>query len=173
MPSIQEMPVVSAIATARVQGDHVQVQGYAWSGGGRKVIRVDLTTDNGATWTQAVLEPKVGVCARAHHGSFHPLVYSPPLPTVAIILGPFGTLKCLSLPTALAKSSLPRAPRTIRTTRSPSASSPCGTCVACSTRRGRAAPCPSIERFFVFSIGEGVALVPMDAQRQESSPTRG
>ena len=29
------------------------MQGYAWSGGGRKILRVDLTTDGGQTWTTA------------------------------------------------------------------------------------------------------------------------
>ena len=28
-------------------------QGYAWSGGGRSILRVDLTADGGKTWTQA------------------------------------------------------------------------------------------------------------------------
>jgi sulfite oxidase len=58
MPSIQEMPVISAIAVAQREGAEVVVRGYAWSGGGRKVIRVDLTTDEGAHWTQAKLRPK-------------------------------------------------------------------------------------------------------------------
>jgi len=60
MPSIQELPVISAIATAQVAPNHkeIEVTGYAWSGGGRKVIRVDLTTDDGKTWTQAKLQPR-------------------------------------------------------------------------------------------------------------------
>lgn len=29
--------------------------GYAWSGGGRKIIRVDVTNDNGETWHTANL----------------------------------------------------------------------------------------------------------------------
>ena len=29
------------------------VSGYAWSGGGRSIVRVDLTADGGETWTQA------------------------------------------------------------------------------------------------------------------------
>jgi hypothetical protein len=28
-------------------------EGYAWSGGGRRIIRVDLTADGGKTWTSA------------------------------------------------------------------------------------------------------------------------
>ena len=34
---------------------HVLVSGYAWSGGGRKILRVDLTGDGGKTWTQVLL----------------------------------------------------------------------------------------------------------------------
>ena len=29
------------------------MSGYAWAGGGRKILRVDLTGDGGRTWTQA------------------------------------------------------------------------------------------------------------------------
>ncbi len=28
-------------------------QGYAWAGGGRRIVRVDLTADGGRTWTSA------------------------------------------------------------------------------------------------------------------------
>jgi len=53
--SIQDMPVTSSIATCRKDpetGD-LLLSGYAWSGGGRKILRVDLTWDEGKTWTQA------------------------------------------------------------------------------------------------------------------------
>jgi sulfite oxidase len=30
--------------------------GYAWSGGGRKIVRVDITCDQGKTWTTAKLD---------------------------------------------------------------------------------------------------------------------
>lgn len=56
--AIQEMPVTSGIThpanNTEVQpGQMVEVSGYAWSGGGRKIIRVDLTADGGRTWTSA------------------------------------------------------------------------------------------------------------------------
>lgn len=55
--AIQEMPVTSAIcspsAGALVTPGELEVKGYAWSGGGRRIIRVDLTADGGKTWTQA------------------------------------------------------------------------------------------------------------------------
>ena len=49
------MPVTSSIASCKKDpetGD-LLLSGYAWSGGGRKILRVDLTPDGGKTWTQA------------------------------------------------------------------------------------------------------------------------
>lgn len=72
--SIQEMPVTSAITRARVkstardagtagvaaregnaqtEGGLVELEGYAYSGGGREVQRVDVSLDGGKTWGQA------------------------------------------------------------------------------------------------------------------------
>ena len=34
-----------------------QVAGYAYSGGGQPIIRVDVSADDGATWTTAELRP--------------------------------------------------------------------------------------------------------------------
>lgn len=61
-PAIQEMPVQSAITTVRLSenqkdGRPVSLSGYAYSGGGRAIIRVDISLDNGQTWTQANLLP--------------------------------------------------------------------------------------------------------------------
>ncbi|TVY43137.1 putative sulfite oxidase, mitochondrial [Lachnellula subtilissima] len=70
--SIQEMPVTSAITSittapsapkpkpqASSEGekdsDFVVVEGYAYSGGGREIVRVDISKDNGKTWDQAEL----------------------------------------------------------------------------------------------------------------------
>lgn len=73
--SIQEMPVQSAITSIRninclgemsaedhkmlqvfgLEEDCVKVEGYAYSGGGRKIVRVDVSADNGHTWNQAEL----------------------------------------------------------------------------------------------------------------------
>jgi sulfite oxidase len=58
---IQDMPVQSAICEpapgARVVPEgpraEVAVKGYAWSGGGRAVARVDVSVDGGGTWTTA------------------------------------------------------------------------------------------------------------------------
>ncbi|XP_076758471.1 sulfite oxidase [Xylocopa sonorina] len=60
-PAIQEMPVISAICvptpleTIKVKNGKINVKGYAWSGGGRKIIRVDITNDQGKTWHTANL----------------------------------------------------------------------------------------------------------------------
>ncbi|XP_023333295.1 sulfite oxidase [Eurytemora carolleeae] len=55
--AIQDMPVTSAICSpspgSQVLPGELEVKGYAWSGGGRRIIRVDLTADGGKTWTQA------------------------------------------------------------------------------------------------------------------------
>uniref|UniRef100_A0AAG5D097 sulfite oxidase n=1 Tax=Anopheles atroparvus TaxID=41427 RepID=A0AAG5D097_ANOAO len=61
-PAIQNMPITSAICTPAsgetltVQDGFVTVKGYAWSGGGSAVIRVDLTTDGGKTWFVANID---------------------------------------------------------------------------------------------------------------------
>ncbi|KAM9813858.1 sulfite oxidase, mitochondrial [Neosynchiropus ocellatus] len=60
-PAIQELPIQSAITTP-VDGavvdrseEEVTVKGYAWSGGGREVVRVDVSLDGGKTWHVAQL----------------------------------------------------------------------------------------------------------------------
>ncbi|XP_037078135.1 sulfite oxidase, mitochondrial-like [Pollicipes pollicipes] len=60
-PAIQELPVNSAICwpasgdTVKVKDGTVALKGYAWSGGGRRVVRVDVSADGGATWHEACL----------------------------------------------------------------------------------------------------------------------
>lgn len=61
-PAIQETPVQSAITAIRRDKDtrdldSLVVEGYAFSGGGRRIIRVDVSVDNGQTWEQAHIEP--------------------------------------------------------------------------------------------------------------------
>ena len=69
-PAIQEMPVQSAITSLRdlsrqsksdqdllkgygSEEDCIAVEGYSFSGGGREIIRVDISTNGGRTWNQA------------------------------------------------------------------------------------------------------------------------
>eukprot|EP00308_Calcidiscus_leptoporus_P001057 CAMPEP_0119358582 /NCGR_PEP_ID=MMETSP1334-20130426/6761_1 /TAXON_ID=127549 /ORGANISM="Calcidiscus leptoporus, Strain RCC1130" /LENGTH=549 /DNA_ID=CAMNT_0007373115 /DNA_START=8 /DNA_END=1657 /DNA_ORIENTATION=+ len=59
-PAMQEMPVQSAIvsplAGASVDPDEpLTVKGYAYSGGGRGIARVDVSADGGGTWHTATL----------------------------------------------------------------------------------------------------------------------
>jgi len=55
-PAIQELPITSAITTTDVDGaDRATLQGYAFSGGGREIVRVDVSLDGGKTWDQARL----------------------------------------------------------------------------------------------------------------------
>ncbi|RHY35400.1 hypothetical protein DYB32_000169 [Aphanomyces invadans] len=66
-PSIQELPVQSAITEPKPSGvwppegseevDVMTIKGYAWSGGGRNIIRVDVSLDGGQTWREATLDP--------------------------------------------------------------------------------------------------------------------
>eukprot|EP00877_Chromochloris_zofingiensis_P011811 jgi/Chrzof1/6884/Cz02g02030.t1 len=62
VPAMQAMPVQSAMCkptdgqqVTPHAGSHVHVSGYAWSGGGRRVIRLEVTADHGKTWTSAKL----------------------------------------------------------------------------------------------------------------------
>lgn len=68
-PAIQETPVQSAITKTRdltsadskvlevygLESDGVQLEGYAYSGGGRRIVRVDVSADGGRTWREASL----------------------------------------------------------------------------------------------------------------------
>lgn len=62
-PAIQNMPVTSAICSPQPnekisinERGCITVKGYAWSGGGNKIVRVDLTADGGKTWHVATLK---------------------------------------------------------------------------------------------------------------------
>ena len=61
-PAIQEMPVQSAVTSIRDrpklggQEPAVVIEGYAYSGGGRAIVRVDVSTDDGTTWDQAEID---------------------------------------------------------------------------------------------------------------------
>lgn len=83
--AIQEMPITSAITTVRL-GDWIEsdadaattntpsreasLRGYAYSGGGRKIVRVDVSLDNGKTWDQAELLDRPETAPRSGHKSW-------------------------------------------------------------------------------------------------------
>ncbi|NXP77704.1 SUOX oxidase, partial [Ramphastos sulfuratus] len=54
------LPVQSAITQPRpgaaVPAGELTVKGYAWSGGGREVVRVDVSLDGGRSWQAARLK---------------------------------------------------------------------------------------------------------------------
>jgi sulfite oxidase len=62
-PAMQDMPVTSAIAAPKNGSsvadwqDDIDVKGFAWSGGGRAVVRVDVSADGGKTWHESTLQP--------------------------------------------------------------------------------------------------------------------
>lgn len=64
-PAIQELPIQSLITSpvegAKVdRGGEVEVTGVAWSGGGRRVVRVDVSVDDGKNWQAAELGEGAG-----------------------------------------------------------------------------------------------------------------
>ncbi|NXC40221.1 SUOX oxidase, partial [Penelope pileata] len=63
------LPVQSAITQPRpgmaVPPGELTVKGYAWSGGGREVVRVDVSLDGGRTWRVAQLTGKRSPPGRA------------------------------------------------------------------------------------------------------------
>jgi sulfite oxidase len=57
IPSVQEQPVQSVVLGPLevTAGETATLSGYAYSGGGRGIVRVDVSTDKGHTWKQATL----------------------------------------------------------------------------------------------------------------------
>eukprot|EP00911_Craspedida_sp_UC1_P002605 UC1_evm2s1928 len=65
LPGVMEMPVQSVItspasnSTLSADEETLEVQGVAYSGGGHKIVRVDVSADDGASWhTAELLEGK-------------------------------------------------------------------------------------------------------------------
>jgi sulfite oxidase len=56
MPSIMEVSLFSGIThVERSSETTIKAYGWAWAGGGRNIVRVDVTADNGASWNTATL----------------------------------------------------------------------------------------------------------------------
>ncbi|KAJ3031370.1 hypothetical protein HDV00_008370 [Rhizophlyctis rosea] len=53
--SIQDTPVQSAILEVNPEDGKLHLKGYAYSGAGRAIIRVDVSADGGKTWSDAEL----------------------------------------------------------------------------------------------------------------------
>jgi sulfite oxidase len=66
IPSLQEQPVTSAIASpvpfsrVSVSDAPLVITGYSYSGGGRGIVRVDVSIDGGKNWKTADLLPDMG-----------------------------------------------------------------------------------------------------------------
>uniref|UniRef100_A0A8D8G340 sulfite oxidase n=1 Tax=Culex pipiens TaxID=7175 RepID=A0A8D8G340_CULPI len=75
-PAIQNMPVTSAICSPasgekiKAENGFITVKGYAWSGGGQEVIRVDLSVDGGNSWVVADLDQVEKNTGRGRHWSW-------------------------------------------------------------------------------------------------------
>jgi len=74
-PAIQNMPVTSQIcepdngSTVKVRPDGtVKIKGYAYSGGGNRIIRIDLTSDGGKTWFEGKIDQQDSVLEPRHYG---------------------------------------------------------------------------------------------------------
>ena len=52
----QHMPQLCCSNTKLVTSESAAVRGYAYSGGGRNIIRVDVSADNGQTWHVATID---------------------------------------------------------------------------------------------------------------------
>lgn len=71
-PAIQELPVISAICSplpgerVHVEDGFITVKGYAWSGGGSQIVRIDVTKDEGKFWYTATIEKQSSKTAPNH-----------------------------------------------------------------------------------------------------------
>lgn len=67
-PSVQNMPVTSLICQSKLQNGKLELKGYAWAGGGNRIIRIDLTTDHGETWCEGVIDSQSNDSEPKHFG---------------------------------------------------------------------------------------------------------
>ena len=59
-PSVQELPVQSAVTFVGWESparQSLEARGWAWSGGGRRIVRVEVSPDGGQTWVEAEMGP--------------------------------------------------------------------------------------------------------------------
>merc|ERR1719183_1153016 len=59
------------------------VTGYAYSGGGRAVTRVEVSTDEGATWELAEIDKRVKPTPQGQHWAW--VLWTLPLPTTKLV----------------------------------------------------------------------------------------
>ncbi|XP_013133275.1 PREDICTED: probable sulfite oxidase, mitochondrial isoform X2 [Papilio polytes] len=84
-PPVYSLPVTSAICRPRhgdtvpVRDGHVHLEGYAYSGGGARVVRVDVSADGGRSWAEARLQQDAA--PHGHHYAW--TLWSARLPVAA------------------------------------------------------------------------------------------
>jgi sulfite oxidase len=59
IPTMQEMPLQSAITNIKKEGDKYIVEGYAWSGSGNEISNVEISNDDGITWDNTELNKEL------------------------------------------------------------------------------------------------------------------
>ena len=67
-PSVQNMPVTSVICSSKIDNGQLILNGYAWAGGGNRIIRIDLTTDKGENWFEGTLNEQTDDPEPKHFG---------------------------------------------------------------------------------------------------------
>ena len=67
-PSVQNMPVTSVICNSKIKNGQLELSGYAWAGGGNRIIRVDLTIDGGKTWFEGQIGTQTEDVEPQHFG---------------------------------------------------------------------------------------------------------
>ena len=67
-PAVQNMPVTSVICQSNLHDGKMALKGYAWAGGGNKIIRIDLTLDEGQTWFEGVIDQQTDDREPKHFG---------------------------------------------------------------------------------------------------------
>ena len=104
----QEMPVTSAICEPRPDAvlprgaSSVSATGFAWSGGGRAISRVDVSADGGRTWTTAKLTAQPHDSSPSRTRSWGWTLWSAevPLPPAAAVSGGRVELLCKAVDAA-------------------------------------------------------------------------
>ena len=57
IPTMQEMPIQSAITNIeRVDQEEYTIRGYAYTGSGNEIARVEISNDDGLTWNETTLD---------------------------------------------------------------------------------------------------------------------
>ena len=67
-PAVQNMPITSLICQSKLHNGQLELNGYAWAGGGNRVIRIDLTLDQGENWIEGEIDQQTNDKEPKHFG---------------------------------------------------------------------------------------------------------